>query len=228
MNSSSSIELLASALVSAQAAMSNPEFDATNPHFRNQYASLASVRKAVMPVLNAHGLSLLQQPRCGEGRAGCAWMLIHKSGQFISDELTLPVSKNDAQGAGSAITYARRYTMQSIAGVVGEEDDDGNEAVAPAKASATPIKSQPKPPEQATANHYTEVSAMLKRVGCKTAEDADLVLGFLFDGATVAKAKADPATCRAVLDCYQMALVDHKSDAAILPAARAIAAGSSI
>lgn len=130
MNSSSSITKLAEALKVAQAEMKNPHFDAKNPHFGSSYASLVSVREAVIPVLNKHGLSVTQFPKCHPERAyaGCVSRLMHSSGEWIEEECLLPMGKETAHGAGSAITYARRYSLQSIAGVVADEDDDGNAA----------------------------------------------------------------------------------------------------
>lgn len=133
MNKSASISNLAASLVKAQSEMKNPAFDSTNPHFKNKFASLAEVRSAVLPVLNKHGLSVSQYPKAGDGVAGCVNILLHSSGEFIEEECLLPLSKNDPQGAGSAITYARRYSLQAIAGVVADEDDDANAASTPQK-----------------------------------------------------------------------------------------------
>ena len=128
MNSSATIKELATALAKAQAEMKNPTFDSTNPHFKNKFASLVSVREAVTPYLAKHGLSITQFPKTGDGVAGCVSRLMHASGEWIEEECLLPLDKNNAQGAGSCITYARRYSLQGIAGVVAEEDDDGNAA----------------------------------------------------------------------------------------------------
>jgi len=133
MNSSPTIEKLAEALSKAQAELKNPAFDSTNPHFRSKFASLVSVREAVLPVLNRHGLTISQFPKGGDGCAGVVNRLMHSSGQWLEEECLLPLDKNNAQGAGSAITYARRYCLQAIAGVVADEDDDANAASAPVK-----------------------------------------------------------------------------------------------
>jgi hypothetical protein len=130
MNKSEKIDQLALALHKVQAEVKNPAFDSTNPHFKSKFASLASVREAVLPILNKHGLSLSQFPKAGDGTAGCVNLLVHHSGQWLEEDCLLPLDKNNAQGAGSAITYARRYSLQGIAGVVAEEDDDANAASA--------------------------------------------------------------------------------------------------
>jgi hypothetical protein len=128
MNKSEKIDQLALALHKVQAEVKNPAFDSTNPHFKSKFASLVSVREAVMPILSKHGLSVAQFPKAGDGTAGCVNLVLHHSGQWLEEECLLPLDKNNAQGAGSAITYARRYSLQSIAGVVADADDDGNAA----------------------------------------------------------------------------------------------------
>lgn len=139
MQTSNSISKLAAALVKAQSEMKNPDFDAQNPHFKSKYASLVSVRKAVLPVLNKHGLALAQYPKTEDTRAGCVNVLMHESGEYQIEESLLPLDKMNAHGAGSCITYARRYSLQSIAGVVADEDDDANAAVHAPKNSAKAV-----------------------------------------------------------------------------------------
>jgi len=131
MNKSDNIDALATALAKAQAELKNPAFDSSNPHFKSKFASLASVRDTVTPILAKHGLSVSQFPIANENAAGCTTLLMHSSGQWLSSECLLPMVKKDAQGAGSAITYARRYSLQAIVSVVGDEDDDGNAASKP-------------------------------------------------------------------------------------------------
>jgi hypothetical protein len=130
---------LAEALAKAQAEMSNPKFDKTNPHFRNKFASLAAVRDAVIPVLARNGIACIQNVYTAEsGRVACTTSLYHGSGETLTfGPLEMPVSKSDAQGFGSAATYARRYHLMAVANVVGDEDDDANEATGkPAPATA--------------------------------------------------------------------------------------------
>lgn len=133
---------LAAAMVKAQKDMENPSFDAQNPHFRSKYASLVAVVEAVIPVLNKHGLAVQQWPICkAEGErlfAGCRTVLMHDSGESQESECLLPLDKANAHGAGSCITYARRYSLMAIAGVVGDEDDDANSAVDQDKGKITP------------------------------------------------------------------------------------------
>lgn len=120
---------IAGALAAAQAEMANPSFDSTNPHFKSKFASLAAVRNTVVPVLAKHGISVCQDLRTVEGGVACTTILTHKSGQQMQfGPLVMPATKQDAQGFGSAGTYARRYSLMAVAGVVGDDDDDANSA----------------------------------------------------------------------------------------------------
>jgi len=144
MKSSEQINELTASLVKAQAAVKAPALDSTNPHFRNRYASLAAVREAVLPAFLDHGLAIVQSPGTGDGGPALVTTIVHTSGQWWELEpFRLPVQRADAQGYGSALTYARRYSLLAIAGVVAEEDDDGNEASRPAKKEATPAPAAP-------------------------------------------------------------------------------------
>jgi hypothetical protein len=120
---------LAAALAKAQGEMSNPGFDTANLFFKTRYASLAAVRNAVVPVLSRHGISIVQDLETVENRIGCTTILTHSSGQQMKcGPLYMPATKPDAQGLGSAATYARRYALMAVCGVVGDDDDDGNSA----------------------------------------------------------------------------------------------------
>lgn len=129
MSQSDSIKNLAEALAKAQAKLKNPHFDATNPHFKSKFASLGAVRAEVIPAFCAEGLSLSQWPVSEDGKAGCRTLLAHSSGEWMEGSFLIPVDKHNAHGYASAVTYAKRISMQSVAGVVGEQDDDGNAAV---------------------------------------------------------------------------------------------------
>lgn len=121
---------IAGALALAQLEMQNPVFDAKNPHFKNAYASLAAVRNAIVPVLAKHGIAFIQNLTTADGTVSCETILLHKSGEMLRfGPLTLPVSKMDAQGYGSASTYARRYSAMAVMGIVGDHDDDAESAV---------------------------------------------------------------------------------------------------
>ena len=131
MNKSDTIASLAAALNKAQAEMSGAKKSAKNPFFKSNYANLEEVINCVKEPFADNGLSFVQFPISGDGVAGVETVIMHESGEFISGEFMLKCSKNDPQGMGSAITYARRYGLQSACGIP-SEDDDGNAASAPA------------------------------------------------------------------------------------------------
>lgn len=125
-----SLKNLAGALCKAQAEMEGAKKDALNPHFRNKYADLASVWEAIRGPLTKNGLSVVQLLRSVQGGVEVETILLHSSGERISDVFAMPASKADAQGYGSAATYARRYALMALVGVA-PEDDDGNAASKP-------------------------------------------------------------------------------------------------
>lgn len=127
MNKSDSIKALAMALCKAQAEMTGAKKSSSNPFFKSSYADLKEVIEAVKLPFSNHGLSYVQFPIEDNGRIGIETILMHESGEFLSNSFTVQLTKQDAQGAGSAITYCRRYGLQAVAGIP-SEDDDGNSA----------------------------------------------------------------------------------------------------
>jgi hypothetical protein len=131
MNKSETINKVAAALVKAQSEMSNAKKGATNPFFKSKYADLNSIREAALPVLNAHGITIIQPTCVLDGVNYVETILLHESGEYISSLTQIVVDKmNDAQKHGSGLSYARRYALQSIV-CLGAEDDDANAAVKP-------------------------------------------------------------------------------------------------
>ena len=119
---------IAAALAAAQSEMGKALKSANNPHFRSKYADLASVMDACMPSLSAHGIAVIQPTTDDDGDRYVETVLIHgETGETLKCRVPLIVSKNDMQGYGSAVTYARRYGLMSMAGIA-PEDDDGNAA----------------------------------------------------------------------------------------------------
>ena len=115
------------ALAAAQMEMGPALKDSTNPAFKSKYADLASVVAACLPALNKHGICVLQ-PICDEdGKRYVKTILAHETGDMVECRVELIVGKNDMQGYGSAVTYARRYGLMAMAGIA-PEDDDGNAA----------------------------------------------------------------------------------------------------
>ena len=127
MNKSDSIKNLAVAMCKAQAEMGGAHKGANNPFFKSKYADLSAVVQAVKEPFANNGLSYVQFPIEEGGRIGVETILMHESGEWLSNSFTVALTKQDAQGAGSAITYCRRYGLQAIAGIP-SEDDDGNNA----------------------------------------------------------------------------------------------------
>jgi ERF superfamily len=129
MNQSESIAKLATALSIVQGKLSHAKKDSANPFFKSKYADLESVWDACRDLLAANGLSVMQFPgEYFEGSMSMTTILAHSSGEWIGQEMSLPVSKPDAQGSGSALTYMRRYALAAVVGVV-QADDDANAAV---------------------------------------------------------------------------------------------------
>ena len=128
MPQSEQIGELAKAIAAAQAKLKPVKKECKNPFFNSRYADLAAVWEALKP-FHEEGIAITQMPfDAGEGMVGITTQLTHTSGQWIAGSLALPVSKDDAQGVGSAVTYCRRYSLGCMTGVVTEEDDDGNQA----------------------------------------------------------------------------------------------------
>jgi hypothetical protein len=119
---------IATAFVKAQKAFGPALKTATNPHFRSRYADLSACVEAVMDGLNNNGIALVQQLHEAEHGVTVETVFIHESGEMLNcGKLFVPATKQDAQGFGSALTYARRYSLMAACGIA-PEDDDGNAA----------------------------------------------------------------------------------------------------
>ena len=122
---------IAAAFVKAQADFGSVLKTSTNPHFRSKYAGLDACIDAVIDALHKHGIALMQRTLPCESGVTVETVLVHTSGETMSGgQLHVPASKNDAQGYGSALTYARRYSITTMLGIA-PEDDDGNAASKP-------------------------------------------------------------------------------------------------
>ena len=144
-NKSESITKIAAALVAFSGEVKSIDHDSTNPHFKSDYTSLDHMIEVTKPILHKHGLTVMQFPGGDGERVTVRTMILHNSGEWIETEpLTLKPVKLDPQGAGSAITYARRYSYAAALSLSLGDDDDGNEA---SKGPAQTTKSSPKPSE---------------------------------------------------------------------------------
>jgi hypothetical protein len=143
---------IATALVKAQKAFGPALKTATNPHFRSRYADLAACVEAVMDGLNSNGIALIQQ--CSESDTGVIveTVFIHESGEMLNcGKLHVPAVKHDPQGYGSALTYARRYSLMAACGIA-PEDDDGN-------AASRKVEKKSEVDESVMADHLAAIEA---------------------------------------------------------------------
>lgn len=129
MKHSDELKNLAKALAKFQADIKDPARDKDNPYFKSKYVALDGLLDAVRPVLATNGLSFIQSPVSNGQDMGVTTLLMHDSGEWIeSDPFMLHAVKNDPQAGGSAITYARRYSLSAVLGVAWDDDDDANMA----------------------------------------------------------------------------------------------------
>lgn len=135
MKMSDNITAIATALAKAQGEIEDATKTGINPAFRSKYADLAAVRAVIREPLAVNDLSVVQFPRTIPGGVEVETMILHKSGEFMSESLFIPVIKNDAHGIGSGITYARRYGLMSLL-CLAADDDDGNAAAEKAPVAA--------------------------------------------------------------------------------------------
>jgi hypothetical protein len=143
MKQSESIDKIIPAFIAFQSDMPSVPKDGNNPHFKSKYATLGAITEATRPHLAKHGLGFMQWMSNREGYQLIVTRIMHTSGQWMEDEgYILNPTKNDPQGMGSAVTYARRYTLGASLGIITEDDDDGNRASEPA-----PVKKLPPVPK---------------------------------------------------------------------------------
>jgi len=130
MQSSSSINELADAIATAQPKIGVAIKNAVNPHLKNKYADLGAVWDACSEALKSCHLSVIQMPQpSDDGKLHLETILMHRSGQWISGTAVVPIAKQDAQGYGATLTYARRYGLAALLGIT-QDDDDGERACA--------------------------------------------------------------------------------------------------
>jgi len=152
---SASIAKFAPAFLNAQKAIEFAKKDSRNDHFKNSYADLSAVVDAVKPALNDNGIAYLQSPTpSDDGKLHMTTRLLHESGEWMEGTLVMPLPKQDPQGFGSAMTYARRYALAAITGLYQDDDDGkagsgvGDRPRASAPTKAAPMRAD-SPPETA-------------------------------------------------------------------------------
>ena len=153
------IKDLASALAKAQGEMRNAAKSSDNPFFKSKYADLAECLNVVREPLAKNGLSVFQANEgIIDGKLAVTTLLMHSSGQYLKVTSSYPIQKNDAQGVGSTLTYARRYGLTAALGLA-QEDDDGNAACEPTQQRKQQYKAQPKAQPQSTGDKFVQITS---------------------------------------------------------------------
>lgn len=155
---------LAQALGDFQKELPTVTLDAVNPHFKSKFTTLANLTKAVLPKLAEHGFAFSVGSFVDNGLLVVDAHLIHESGE--SRSLQFPIAETNPQKIGSALSYARRYALASLTGVVADEDDDGNAASteSPAQRQVNQAKARPAP-KPAPKNAPAGVAAIKAKIG---------------------------------------------------------------
>lgn len=166
---------IAAAFVKAQKGFAPALKTSTNPHFKSKYADLSACVEAVIDSLNDNGISLVQMTHDTESGVKVETVLIHESGEIItSGILHVPASKQDPQGYGSALTYARRYSLMAACGIA-PEDDDGNYA---SKPKEKPVNREEKPVDNGVKKRMSidQVIAIEDEAAANNVQIADILI----------------------------------------------------
>jgi hypothetical protein len=159
---------IASALVKAQKAFGPALKTSTNPHFKTKYADLSACVEAVIDALNDNGIALVQRQHESESGVTVETVFVHESGEMLDcGKLHVPAGKQDPQGYGSALTYARRYSLMAACGIA-PEDDDGNAA----QKRTEPERPRAKMTNSAVADHKAKFDEATTLDALKKAGDA--------------------------------------------------------
>lgn len=199
MKTSDATDLLDAALAKAQAELTNPAKEAVNPHFRSKYATLDAGLNIVRECLSKHGVSFMQPTRVEDGilmletRLACG-------GQWIVSEYPVCAFPVKHQEMGSALTYARRYSLFSLVGIAGEEDDDANAATSATNAPKR-VPTPPKPPASGMSQDESQLARDMLISSLEMAvTETDLIDWQEMNKATIAKLME--ADRQAVRDAY--------------------------
>ena len=187
MNKSDSITNLVKALTTFQGKMTAVKKDSTNPFYKSKYASLDTIWETIRKPLSDNGLSVAQTMNLIEDKSVLDTTLYHTSGEWISGTQLVNPVKNDPQGLGSAITYARRYSLSAILGLVSDDDDDANVATKPeskpkveSKPVEKPVEAPKAEPKLASEAQVKKIYASVKEKGI-TADQAKAYLKSVFN-----------------------------------------------
>lgn len=219
---SASLNELFAALAKAQGEIKNAVKDSTNPHFKTSYADLASTREAGREQLSKNGLCVIQLPFSNGADIGVTTMMGHASGQWIRGDFSVKPMKYDAQGAGSVVTYLRRYSLAAITGVA-PGDDDG-EGAAGRDGGGGPGLSAPSRPSEGkavktaspTANddaHRAVAEAIKMSIDIAT-NVLELNLAMAANGQAVDKTEPDPKLALGIVKSNSLAAYEFLIDRA--------------
>lgn len=183
------------ALSAFQSEVTNPVKNISNTFFKSKYADLGSCIDVMRPLLSKHGLSFTQLTEMKEGQLVLVTSLRHSAGEQVDGFYPINPTKNDPQGMGSALTYARRYALCAMFGLAAEDDHDGNAASAPTKKAE---KAAEKTPEQrakeATEDYISKIHA------AKTSEVLEAIMDKVDSGKLSA---AFPDFYQSIVDEFQ-------------------------
>lgn len=187
---SSNIGSITKALLAAQKQMGNAVKDAKNPFYRSSYADLNAVREACTPLLNANDIVVTQPLIQKDGKSYLRTLLLHTSGEYLGSDVEIVCAKqNDPQAQGSAISYARRYGLQSLMSL-GAADDDGEGAMGRTK-KYTAIKTN-------TPNVEVTYTASTPTGGPTTLHNNTVQIGGSMLGTVTSSMKTDETTTSTV------------------------------
>ena len=182
---------LSKALVETQKELKQPLKDAKNPFFKSEYVPLENVAEAITESATKHRLAFSQYATTTEtGNVSVGTIVFHESGEFIEfPPLILKPENTKPQSIGSAITYAKRYSLSAVFGITSDKDDDGNKA----NGNGEPQKQQQKRNQKQAQNDEPDVHAIVEKyvqqlavLGVKRADVVEYVcnkhnVGNMFD-----------------------------------------------
>ena len=193
MQHSESIAKIAEALAAFQSEVKDPRRDGNNPHFKSKYVQIDGLLDAVRPVLSKHGLSVVQSTGGNGQDISVTTMILHASGEWIeTDALVLKAQQVTPQGAGSAVTYGRRYGLSAALGVAWDDDDDGNEASTPPSKTKAAQKAKAKADAGDKDMLIHSIATMAKELGANS-DDLKEVMRRHFDKTASAELTYDEA-----------------------------------
>ncbi len=186
---------IATAFVKAQKEFGPALKTNSNAHFKSKYADLSACVEAVIDALNNNGIAMIQKTHQDPTGVTVETVFMHESGEILeSGPLHVPAAKNDPQGFGSAMTYARRYSLMAACGIA-PEDDDGNAASRPAQRQA--VEYEKAPIKKLSSKQVADVDALIEEVKA----DKAAMLKWVADkaGYAVSKLEEVPADAYAPL-----------------------------